>query len=173
MYDTNNIIDKINERVKPGTFGITLVTLTDVNLPKTNNPLYGRVTKFTITANAQLGISYKSQVENRSNSEEHFHAQKQSGQHYYDRFFNVSDRNADQYYLRVGYRKNSSSSSTYMVDGREATPAEIEIIKSYQKPQPMASTQLAYGVTEEVIWRTYKEDNVLQVYIGDNLIFVK
>ena len=166
-----NIITEINANIKPGTFGITLVTKTDVVLPKTNNPFYGRVTKLSVTSNAQLGISYKAQVENRSESKEEYEVGKQRGQHHYDKFFNVSDKDENQFYLRVGYRKNSITESTLYVDGREATAAELDIIKSFQKPSSGSTKQVEYGVSEEVIWRTYKTESIVQVSVGNQLVY--
>jgi hypothetical protein len=166
-----DIITKINSTVKPGTFGITLVTETIVRMPKKNNPLWGRATKRSVTSNAQLGISYKSQVENRSESTEEFQPQKHSGCHHFDKFFDVSDRNPDQFYLRVGYRDSSKVVSTIFVDGREATKEEIEFIKSFQEPQPTANTQIEYGVKKEVVWRTYKTESIVEVSVGNRSIY--
>ena len=166
-----NIITEINANIKPGTFGITLVTRTVVALPKTDNPLYGRVTKISVTSNAQLGISYKAQVENRSESKEEYEVGKQKGQHHYDKFFNVSDKDENQFYLRVGYRKNSIVESTILVDGREPTAKELEIIKSLQKHNSGSSKQAEYGVKEEVIWRTYKTQSIVQVSVGNQLVY--
>lgn len=157
---------------KRGQFGVTLVTATIPTMRKTANPFIDRVVKVTTTANAHIGVSYESKVTNRlPDGADPYQVSKASGQTYYNEFLNVSDKNPDQFYLRVGYTHASSAVSEFYVDGRPATADEVQQIKTFCPAPKPCQKQLNAGVTEEVTWRTFKVENVVEIRQGDTILY--
>lgn len=157
---------------KRGQFGVTLVTATEPTMRKTANPFIGRVVKLTTTENAHIGVSYESKVNNRlPEGAEPYQVSKASGQTYCNEFLNVSDKNPNQFYLRVGYTHASKAVSEFYVDGRPATADEVQQIKSFCPAPKPCQKQINAGVTEEVTWRTIKVENVVEIRQGENLLY--
>ena len=162
-----NFLGTINK----GTFGTTLIVVTEPKMNKRNNPYYGRVHKATCLVNVAIGYNYENTVNNRlerEGAEANFISQKPSGRSWVEGMENillVSDKDAEQMYLRTTMLRNTNSKSVYLIDGRKATNAEIESIKAFM---PTASKPSNQGLSEgnEVIVRDYKLQGVLAMTQG-------
>ena len=157
--------------INKGTFGTTLIAVTEPKMNKRGNALYGRVHKATCMVNVALGYSYENTVNNRlarEGKENDFESQKPFGKSWVvglENILLVSDKNAEQYYLRTTMLPNTNSKSVYLVDGRRATEEEVEIIKTFLVKSSKPSNQ---GLSEEhsVIVRDYKLEGVLALTQG-------
>ena len=156
---------------KKATFGYRVVTITEPSMNKGGrngvapNPLLGRVQKLTTYYNLLLGASYENRVNalrELEGKEANFVAQAQRGTHYFDAFFNESDKELGVYYLKMGYRRSGSKSSyTYLVDGRVATHEEVATIEYYLQKKSENKSQ---GLDNPYKHFTTKAENVL--YVG-------
>lgn len=124
--------------LKKGLFGNKVVTITTPKMNKRNNPFLmngDNVQKITFYHNVGLGISYENATNNKlaKNGEEaNFEAEKPKGMTWeYFPFILKSDRNPEQKYLRLQYYANTKVRSLYMINGKLATPQEIETIKTF------------------------------------------
>jgi hypothetical protein len=121
--------------------------------------------------NVAIGYSYENTVNNRlarEGADADFHSQKPKGRSWVEGMANillVSDKDAEQMYLRTTMLRNTNSKSVYLIDGRKATDAEIESIKAFI---PTASKPTNQGLSEgnEVIVRDYKLQGVLAMTQG-------
>lgn len=163
---------------KKCTFGYRVVTLTEPAMNKGGrmgvapNPLYGRATKLTTYYNLLLGADYENNVNlerEREGKPTDFVSGSQRGTHFFDAFFNESDREIGTYYLKMGYRRNGSKASfVYLVDGRPATEDEICTIEYYLKPK---SDNKSQGVESPYKHFHTKDMNVLYVAQGEKVFF--
>lgn len=137
-------------------------TLTTPHLTKKNRTTK-EPTNFTVqirsTFSAMLGVSYENAVNNakeRRGEERDFVAQKPSGKHYVggSKWLMEADKVEGKFYIAVD--KVGGVKRTYLIDGREATEAEIEDLKANYLDKPSANP---YGVT----WRTYGVESILRV----------
>lgn len=163
---------------KKATFGYRVVTLTEPAMNKGGkmgvapNPLYGRTAKLTTYYNMLLGADYGNNVNlerEREGKPTDFVSGSQRGTHYFDAFFNESDKEIGAYYLKMGYRRNGSKTSfVYLVDGRPATEDEIRTIEYYLKPK---SDNKSQGVENPYKHFHTKGVNVLYVAQGEKVFF--
>ena len=58
MKQNFNSVSEFTQNVSRGTFGISLITLTEPKMNKRGNPFYGRVHKATYMTNVALGYDY-------------------------------------------------------------------------------------------------------------------
>lgn len=154
-----NVINGMN-RNKGAFYGFETLTKPRIRktMANTNEPITFEVTIHK-TFSAMVGISYENAVNNakeRNGEERDFEAQKPKGKHYVEGsdYLLQADKDENKYYIaldRIGATK-----TTYLIDGREATPEEVENLKEnvfYKtKPHP-------YGIT----WRTYGVESILSV----------
>lgn len=160
-----NFLGSINK----GTFGTTLIVVTEPKMNKRNNPYFGRVHKATCLTNVAIGYSYENTVNNRlarEGADAEFQSQKPNGRSWVEGMENillVSDKDAEQMYLRTTMLRNTNSKSVYLIDGRKATEEEVEIIKTFLAKSSKPSNQ---GLSESVIVRDYKLEGVLALTQG-------
>lgn len=122
--------------LRKGVFGNKVVTITTPKLLKRGNPLNGQdVRKVTFYTNIGLGISYENTMNNKrekDGEERDFEAQKPSGMSWEAfPFILRSDKDPNQKYLRMQFYANTKVQSTYLINGKIATPNELEIIKQF------------------------------------------
>lgn len=124
--------------LKKGLFGNKVVTLTEPRMNKRNNPFLANgdvVTKITYYNNIGLGISYENSTNNkleRLGEEANFEAEKPKGMTWESYPFILrSDKDSSQKYLRMQFYKNTTCKSIYLVNGRIATPKQVETIESF------------------------------------------
>jgi len=122
--------------LKKGVFGNKVITMTEPKLLKRGNPLIGQdIKKITFYSNIGLGISYENTINNRKerNGEERdFEAEKPFGMSWeHFPFILKSDKNPSQKYLRLQFYANTKVKSVFLINGKLATPNELEIIKQF------------------------------------------
>lgn len=124
--------------LKKGLFGNKVVTITTPKMNKRNNPFLlngDNVQKITYYNNIGLGISYENSTNNkleRMGEDATFEAEKPKGMTWENYPFILhSDKNPQQKYLRMQFYANTSCKSLYLVNGRIATPKQIETIKEF------------------------------------------
>lgn len=124
--------------LKKGLFGNKVVTITTPKMNKRNNPFLlngDNVQKVTYYSNIGLGLSYENSTNNkleRMGEEANFEAEKPKGmtwEHY--PFILRSEKTPEQKYLRMQFYKNTTCKSIYLVNGRIATPKQVETIESF------------------------------------------
>lgn len=158
-----------------GVFGIVIITKTEPRMRKTNNPYFGRVQKVTRLANVAIGYNYENVVNSRLAQEGkdqlHFTAQKPNGKSWvkgFENLFLVADKDPSQEYLRTTMRKNTKPTTMYLVDGKQATDAEVAEIKTFIQTSAKPTNQ---GLDEgdEVIVRDYKVENIISITLGERM----
>lgn len=154
-------------------FGVCAITETDPTMRKTNNPYVGRVKKVTYYTNIAVGRVYENGVNNRLEKEglaPDFETEKQKGRTWVDfPYFEVSDKDPNQHYLRLTLNKNTTTRVIYMVDGREATNVEVDEIKTFLSNSNKSSAkQSAMGLADEDQVKTFavKTENVVSLWQG-------
>ena len=173
MTATLTISEQVTNVLKSmikGTFGTTLIAVTEPRMNKRGNPYYGRIQKATYLVNVALGYSYENTVNNRlarEGKEADFISQAPFGRVWVEGMENLllqSTKNEHQYYLRTTMRPNTTAKVVYLIDGRRATEQEVEEILRYI-PQSRPTNQ---GLEEgnEVIVRDYKLENILAIKQG-------
>lgn len=161
-----------------GTFGIIVQTRTVPSMRKTGNLFEGRVTKVTTYTNPVLGVSYENCVKSRLNKaglSPEFTSSPLSGTHWISSYMLESDKHPEVQYLRLTKCGTMTTvTSTYYVDGREATPEEVAIIKTFEDSHHGSAKQESAGLKpEEQVWVVNpKVDNILSLQQGD-LLYVK
>lgn len=127
-----SIINQVS-RMNKGIFGVEIFTETEPAMRKTNNPFVGRVKKLTHYVNAILGVDYQNAVNNRlarSGNEPNYKSEAPKGKRHFNAFFYVS-LDGETFYLKIGLYKNTTCTSTYLIDGHEATQAEMEALQPF------------------------------------------
>lgn len=169
------ILSKVS-RMNKGVFGVEIVTETEPAMRKTNNPFVGRVKKVTTYTNAILGVDYQNAVNNRlerNGNAADYQAETPKGKKHYNAFFYVS-LDGETFYLKIGMYKNTSSKSTYIIDGHEATNNEIEALKPFlQSKSYSVAKQAEAGLDEANQYKivTPKAQNVVSVKLGERIIY--
>lgn len=166
----NSVIEFV-KNVSRGTFGISLITLTEPKMRKTNNPYFGRVHKATYLTNVALGYNYENSVNNRLDRkglETDFQAEKPKGKSWDEYpYILKSDKDASIKYLRCTMRQNTKAKSVYILDGKIVTDASVEAeIKGFIPTSSTSKKQAESGLddAEQVVVRDYKLDGV--IYLG-------
>lgn len=109
------------------------------------------VTKETRYINVTLGREYSKSVENRSDTEEKYEVETPKGKAWVQYpYLLKSDKDESKLYLRVFENKNTKRVTTYFVNGKEATPEEVEIIKAHLPEKKYdCKKQIEFGVAED------------------------
>jgi hypothetical protein len=145
------------------------------------NPLAGRVMVMQEFGGFQVGTNYKRSVENaagRSGNEAAEVKTKKSWHTYFNDFFETDVATRTKYYLQIQWseKQGTSVNSTYFVDGRIATPAELAIIKEWtpEGEYNMSSTQVEAGVSaeNERHYITLSLSKILSIKQGDSRYMV-
>ena len=173
----NKIFSFVANNIVRNSFGCVLVTETQPKMNKRGNDLYGRVTKRTTSINVALGRDYENRINKdleRNGLAPMFHVERPSGRHVCDKqmFFEQSDTDADKFYLRVMYNPNSKVTTEWFVDGRAATDAEIEIIKSFLPKAAPSAKQMACGLSAEKTetFRSYLTTSIVSIKQGEKVL---
>jgi hypothetical protein len=160
--ELNELINAIKGLNRNGGCFYGFETVTEPKLTKKNRTTK-EPTNFVVTIHAtfsaMLGISYENAVNNakeRNGEARDFEAQKPFGKHYVEgsKYLMQSDKDESKYYLALD--KVGGVKKTYLINGREATPEEIEDLKVNYLPKPSSHP---YGIT----WRTYGIEGIVKV----------
>ena len=105
---------------------------------------------------ASLGVNYEKEVNDLREAEgqaRDFEAQKPSGKHYVNgtNWLMEADKTPGRFYAALS--RFEGRETTYLVDGVEATPEQIEDLKANYLPKP--------GAPSPVEWRTYSIDSIV------------
>jgi len=140
-----------------GTTGISIDTVTEPKMRKTNNPYFGRITKHC-TMNGMIGFDYENSVNNQA-SREGKKTRKAKPRAWgvltADRIF-VTHK--DEYYLQV--KVQSLSDTPVYFDGD--TEIDKEVIKPFLVESSGKSSTQA-DIEKEVIVRDVKMSNVKEM----------
>lgn len=171
MAQNFNSVSEFTKNVSRGTFGISLITLTEPKMRKTNNPFYGRVHKASYMTNVALGYDYENSVNNRLDKkglEADFQAEKPKGKSWCEYpYILQADKDASVKYLRCTMRANTKAKSIYILDGKVVTDDNTLLeIKSFIQKSSTSKKQTESGLedNEQVIVRDYKLDGI--IYLG-------
>lgn len=173
---TFNSVSEFVQNVSRGTFGITLIAVTEPKMNKRGNPFYGRVKKATYMSNVALGYDYENVVNarlERKGEEGTFQAEKPKGKSWdaYP-FILQSDKDESIKYLRCTMRPNTATKTIYILDGEIVKDAEtILAIKDWLPKSAPSVKQTESGLSEEeqVIVRDYKLDGILCLTQGEKV----
>ena len=173
---TFNSVSEFVQNVSRGTFGITLIAVTEPKMNKRGNPFYGRVKKATYMSNVALGYDYENVVNarlERKGEEGTFQAEKPNGKSWdvYP-FILQSDKDESIKYLRCTMRPNTATKTIYILDGEIVKDAEtILAIKDWLPKSAPSVKQTESGLSddEQVIVRDYKLDGILCLTQGEKV----
>lgn len=173
---TFNSVSEFVQNVSRGTFGITLIAVTEPKMNKRGNPFYGRVKKATYMSNVALGYDYENVVNarlERKGEEGTFQAEKPKGKSWdvYP-FILQSDKDENVKYLRCTMRPNTATKTIYILDGEVVKDADTIIaIKGWLPKSAPCNKQTEIGLSEEeqVIVRDYKLDGILCLTQGEKV----
>jgi hypothetical protein len=159
MQITTTALMGILSNIKGGTM-VYLSTLTTLDVPS-----IGRVQKYC-KQSIQVGCSYENSVNNKL-AKEGFKKTFKSGRLPWGRWFilNRIITHNGYYYARFYKTNNACEKITYIVNGREATPQEVVVIKVYDTEIPSAK-QSRYGLTDikkQSRVRNYRLDTILSI----------
>lgn len=173
---TFNSVSEFVQNVSRGTFGITLIAVTEPKMNKRGNPFYGRVKKATYMSNVALGYDYENVVNarlERKGEEGTFQAEKPKGKSWdvYP-FILQSDKDESIKYLRCTMRPNTATKTLFILDGEIVTDTDtILAIKDWMPKSAPSVKQTESGLSEEeqVIVRDYKLDGILCLTQGEKV----
>jgi hypothetical protein len=160
--ELNELINAIESLNRKGGCFYGFETITEPKLTKKNRTTK-EPTNFVVTIHAtfsaMLGINYENAVNNhreRNGLERDFVAQKPFGKHYVEgsKYLMQSDKDENKYYLALD--KVGGVKKIYLINGREATPEEIEDLKANYLPKVSPHP---YGIN----WRTYGIEGIVKV----------
>ena len=105
---------------------------------------------------ASLGVNYEKEVNDLRESQglaRDFEAQKPSGKHYVNgtNWLMEADKTPGRFYAALS--RFEGRETTYLVDGVEATPEQVEDLKANYLPKS--------GAPSPVEWRTYSIDSIV------------
>lgn len=154
-----NAIEGMN-RNKGAFYGFETLTKPKLNKKNrtTKEPTNFEVT-IHATFSAMVGISYENAVNNakeRNGEVRDFEAQKPFGKHYVEGSDYILQADKDENKFYIALDKVGGVKKTFFINGREATPEEVENLKENYLPK---SSPHPYGIT----WRTYGVESILSV----------
>ena len=105
---------------------------------------------------ASLGVNYEKEVNDLRESQglaRDFEAQKPSGKHYVNgtNWLMEADKTPGRFYAALS--RFEGRETTYLVDGVEATPEQVQDLKANYLPKS--------GAPSPVEWRTYSIDSII------------
>ena len=171
---TFNSVNDFCVNVPRGTFGISMITLTEPKMNKKGNPYFGRVHKASYMTNVALGYDYENVVNarlGRKGLEADFVAEKPKGKSWDNYpFILQSDKDSDVKYLRCTMRPNTISKSVYLLDGQIVKDDNILAeIKSWLPSKGISVKQVESGLeeNEQVVVRDFKLEGVIAMSQGE------
>ena len=169
-------VEMFVENINKGTFGITMIAVTEPKMNKKNNPYYGRVCKATYMSNVALGYDYENVVNNRLERiglDNTFQAEKPKGKSWLNHpYILVSDSNADTKYLRCTMRPNTIRKNVFILDGNIVTDENvINDIKSFIPKSSSSNKQISSGLKdfEQVVVRDFKLGGIICLTQGEKV----
>lgn len=173
---TFNSVSEFTNNVSRGTFGVTLIAVTEPKMNKRGNPFYGRVQKATYMSHVALGYGYENVINarlERKGEEGNYQAEKPKGKSWLEYpYILQSDKDESVKYLRCTMRPSTATKTLYILDGEIVTDAETIIaIKGWLPKSAPCVKQTESGLSEEeqVIVRDYKLDNILCLTQGEKI----
>jgi len=173
---TKMTLEEVVKSIKRNTFGVEMDIVTVPTMNKRGNKFYGRVTKASHYHNIAIGRGYSSTIERRAKElgidveSKPYEEDKPTGRSWSDYpYFLTKDTDPTVTYLRIASNGNSKVTSTYFVDGREATPEEEAEIKTFLRSHSVCKKQLEYGLTpEEVVEvKDITVTNIVRIWQGN------
>ena len=159
-----------------GTFGISVIALTEPKMNKRGNPFYGRVHKASCLNNVALGYDYENVVNaklERKGLVADFKAEKPKGKNWdMFPFLLQSDKDSSVKYLRCTMRKNTTSKSVYLLDGKVVSDNNVLAeIKSWITTSSYSPKQAESGLEEEeqVVVKDYKVEGIIALTQGEKV----
>lgn len=152
----------------------TMTAEVEQKLLKTNNPLAkAKVTK-KVVYNMLLNANYTNMVNNRR-LKEGKEADFQAKENWFEKVNDsvngsIVANKKDSTALYLLFACNNAQTLNYYVNGVEATPEQIAIIKQFKPATPKATNQ---GLENDIIVRTIKLDNIQQIKCGANITFAE
>lgn len=173
---TFNSISEFTNNVSRGTFGITLIAVTEPKMNKRGNPFYGRVKKATYMSNVALGYDYENTINarlERKGEEGNYQSEKPKGKSWLEYpYILQSDKDENVKYLRCTIRPNTATKTLFILDGEIVTDADTIIaIKDWMPKSAPCAKQTESGLSddEQVIVRDYKLDGILCLTQGEKV----
>ena len=169
---TLNKVEQIKQFINDGgsAKGALIVGKVEEKLKKTNNPLRDAKIEKLVSYRVALNCVYQNKVNNqreREGKKADFQAKENWFTPVYDSHNGsivCHKTKRDQMYLK--FICNTAIVHKYFVDGIEATPEQIEIIKQFK---PEAQTPKNQDLDNVVIVRTIGIDNIIKIKQGDIL----
>ena len=127
----DQMLTVVKNVVSPTFVNVELLTVVDMN--KTNNPFYNRVTKSS-KRNYLLGSEYlKRVIKNMKNEglEPDFQVEKPKGKTHVSGSVLVSDKDPNQFYVMLELFDEIPPVTEYFLDGE---PVEKQVVEGYFKP---------------------------------------
>lgn len=166
-------IKEFCESVSRGTFGVSVIAITEPKMNKRGNPYFGRVHKATYMSNVALGYDYENVVNarlERKGLDSDFVAEKPKGKNWdmYP-FILQSDKDNSVKYLRCTMRPNTATKVVYILDGKVVTDEDVLLaIKSWVTKSSYSVKQTESGLDEkeQVIVRDFKLEGIIALAQG-------
>lgn len=171
--DKLNIVRNLINDGGSATFARIDATVSQI-LTKTGNPLRDAVVTKDISYNVKLNCKYGNMVNKRLKAEqkdENFVPKKNWHQKAYDGINgSIVEKRSDTSCKYLMVIVDKATTEAYYVDGRLATPSEVETIKQF-KPKSSGSKGQGLSKENEVIVRTIAMDNINLIKCGATVLF--
>lgn len=162
--NTNDLM-RVLAQIK-GAKPATIVTSTKVDMNKTDNPYYGRITKKS-EANIFLNYNYQKAVNARlvkEGKEPNFVASAPTwGQSIPGTPLVLHN---GVLYLTVGYLTNNTPKSEYFCDGE---PIDKRDIQNYLKPKSSSASKQGLESVDEVVVRKFKLESINEIRMSGKI----
>lgn len=160
--------------INKGTFGVQLLSVTEPQMNKRNNPFYGRVQKATYLSNVALGYDYESVVNKRLEKqgiEPNFKTQAPKGTRFISDFMLEKISDPSVTYLRTTMQGSTSEKHSYYLDGVEVTdPTLLAEIMVWVTPPSKSAKQSAHGLDDnQVVVRNFTTSNIVCLKQGNKV----
>jgi len=159
-----------------GSKGLVIESLTTPSMNKTGNPFLNRVQKHTWYTNAYFGCRYGNCVTNYGNrqgiAETYEPAPLPNWANRVNKFF-IEKKSSGDMYLTFTLEKDTTERTIWLLDGRAATPSEVEEIKTFLVKKSENKRQAAYGLhgSDQVDFRMVNMENIISVRQGSRTYY--
>ena len=167
-------ITQFIENTNTGTFGVSIISVTEPQMNKKNNPYFGRLKKATYMTNVALGYNYENVINarlERKGIDSYFKSEAPKGRVWEkENLILKSIKDENQKYLRTTMRNNTIAKVIYVLDGNAVNDnVVLEDIKNYIKSAPISLKQKESGLeeNEQVIIRDFKFESIISIKQGD------
>lgn len=175
----NQFVQYLSEYRGGGQF-VNVVMNTEPEMNKgrgaNKNPFMGRVRKISV-ANYRFNADYEAGCrakQKRAGLEPNFKAEAMSGRHWLVRNKVEKSNKDNTLYMRLYVAPNDGYKSIYLLDGKIATPKEVQAIKAWFPKKSHSQKQLEAGIPieEQLEVRSPKFTSIYRVKIGHTKIVV-